>query len=119
MNPENFPDKITRAQLELMNTFRLLWEQHDVWTRATISSLVFALPDVEPVVARLLRNPEDFEMGLSPFTAGELQLNSRELLQEHLACRRYYYRLQRGAMKKPPKKPRGFGMPMPEAIADF
>jgi len=67
-----------------MNQFRLLWEQHGVWTRATTSSLVFQLPDVDPVIARLLRNPVDFELALQPFYGRETAARFQELLREHL-----------------------------------
>lgn len=81
---DHFHGKFTRTQVDLMNKFRLLWEQHDVWTRATIVSLVFALPNVDPVTARLLRNPEDFEQVLQPFYGRRLAAGFRELLREHL-----------------------------------
>lgn len=119
MNPENFPDKITRAQLELMNTFRLLWEQHDVWTRATISSLVFALPDVEPVVARLLRNPEDFEMGLSPFYGRRTAAQFRELLQEHLLLTADIITASKEGDEEAAQEAKRLWYANAEAIADF
>lgn len=72
------------AQVELMNQFRQLWEQHDVWTRATIISLVFDLPNTEPVINRLLRNPVDFELVLQPFYGLRIAARFRELLTEHL-----------------------------------
>lgn len=74
----------SKAQVELMNQFRLLWEQHDVWTRATIVSLVFDLPNTGPVINRLLRNPVDFEQVLQPFYGQKIAARFRELLTEHL-----------------------------------
>jgi hypothetical protein len=74
----------TKAQVDLRNHFRMLWEQHDVWTRSTISSLVFNLPDVDPVIARLLRNPVDFEYALQPFYGEKIASKFRDLLTEHL-----------------------------------
>ena len=47
---------ISKAEMKLKNNMRLLWEQHIPWTRMTIISLVFKLPDVDFVIARLLRN---------------------------------------------------------------
>lgn len=79
-----FPMVFTRAQVDLWNRIRLLWEQHNVWTRSTIVSLVFALPDVNYVVARLLRNPEDFEQALRPYYGERVAAEFRELLREHL-----------------------------------
>ncbi|MEQ8155984.1 MAG: hypothetical protein ABRQ25_14030 [Clostridiaceae bacterium] len=46
---------ITDSELELSNKIRELWEQHTAWTRATIVSLVFSLPDVDFVTNRLLK----------------------------------------------------------------
>lgn len=74
----------TKAQVDLRNHFRMLWEQHDVWTRSTIVSLVFNLPDVEFVVARLLRNPVDFERVLQLYYGQKIASEFRELLTEHL-----------------------------------
>lgn len=78
------PITFTRPQVELRNLFRLLWEQHGVWTRSTIVSLVFDLPDTEYVVARLLRNPVDFENVLRPYYGERIAAEFRNLLREHL-----------------------------------
>lgn len=43
-----------RAEQELSEQLRLLWEQHVYWTRFTILSILFGLPDEEAVVNRLL-----------------------------------------------------------------
>ncbi|OPY56018.1 MAG: hypothetical protein A4E55_02339 [Pelotomaculum sp. PtaU1.Bin035] len=67
-----------------MNHFRMLWEQHDVWTRSTIVSIVFGLPDVDFVVARLLCNPVDFEHALQPCYGERIAAKFRDLLKEHL-----------------------------------
>ncbi len=53
-------DCITMNKLHLNNYVRLLWEQHSTWTGAAITSIVFKLPNEDPVVNRLLRNPQDF-----------------------------------------------------------
>jgi hypothetical protein len=53
----NSGNTITKNQLGLRNKFRLLWEQHDVWTRETINTIVFKLPNQDLVIVRLLRNP--------------------------------------------------------------
>jgi len=62
----------------------MLWEQHDVWTWSTITSLVFGLPNVDAVVARLLRNPVDFERALQPFYGERIAAKFRDLLKDHL-----------------------------------
>lgn len=74
----------TKTQVNLMNHIRLLWEQHSVWTRSAITSLVFGLPNVNFVVDRLLRNPVDFEHALKPYYGGKIASKFRDLLTEHL-----------------------------------
>ncbi len=74
----------TKPQVNLMNYIRMLWEQHGVWTRSTITSLVFGLPDEEFVIARLLRNPVDFEHALKPYYGTRIAARFRDLLTEHL-----------------------------------
>ena len=78
------PMVFTKAQVDLRNHLRMLWEQHDVWTRSAIVSLVFDLPDTEFVVARLLRNPVDFENALRPYYGERIAAQFRELLTQHL-----------------------------------
>lgn len=54
-------NEISKSQADLSDYIRKLWEQHVTWTRLTILSLVFDLPDIDLVTNRLLRNPQDFE----------------------------------------------------------
>lgn len=75
---------ITPSQFNLSNLMRLLWEQHITWTRLTIISMVFNLPDVELVTQRLLRNPEDFEAALTPFYGSQAAARFSDLLRNHL-----------------------------------
>jgi len=75
---------ITRTELEIMNRFRLLWNQHSEWTRMAITAIVFESPNEEETVTRLLRNPKDFAMTLRIFY-GEIIANEfSDLLTEHL-----------------------------------
>lgn len=86
-NNQNFyntPIVFTKAQVDLRNHLRMLWEQHDVWTWSTITSIVFGLPILDPVVARLLRNPVDFERALQPYYGVRIAAKFRDLLTEHL-----------------------------------
>lgn len=78
------PVIFTKAQVNLMNHIRMLWEQHGVWTRSTITSLVFSLPNEDFVVARLLRNPVDFEHALQPYYGTRIAASFRDLLTKHL-----------------------------------
>jgi hypothetical protein len=76
--------KLTEAEVELRNSLRMLWEQHAVWTRAAIMSIVMNLPDVDLVVKRLLRNPVDFENALRPYYGSQIAAKFSELLKGHL-----------------------------------
>ena len=75
---------ISKAQLDLNNYVRLLWEQHIVWTRLTIISIVFGLPDVDLVTNRLLRNPKDFEALLKPLYGDRAASRFADLFTSHL-----------------------------------
>ncbi|MGI6643936.1 MAG: acetylglutamate kinase [Bacillota bacterium] len=79
-----WPRRISSAELRLNQEFRLLWEQHGAWTRMTIISLVFGLPDTNFVVQRLLRNPDDFRRALEPFYGREAAFEFAHLLRDHL-----------------------------------
>jgi hypothetical protein len=73
----------TKTQVDIMNYIRVLWEQHSVWTRSAITSLVFDLPNENYVVDRLLQNPVDFYNILEVFYENSA-LEFQELLTEHL-----------------------------------
>lgn len=76
--------RIREAESNLRETFRMLWEQHDIWTRQTIVSIVFGLPDEGPVTNRLLINPEDFELVLKRYYGDRIASKFAELLRDHL-----------------------------------
>lgn len=76
--------RITKAQIILMNIFRTLWEQHDVWTRAVITSIALDLPDTDLVTNRLLRNPSDFADTLRPYYGDKAASKFSDLLKSHL-----------------------------------
>lgn len=69
--------------MNIVNTFRSLWEQHSFWTRSFIVSAVHDMPDLQPVTERLLRNPTDFAMVMDPFYQ-ERAKEFEALLREHL-----------------------------------
>lgn len=75
---------ITNSALELSNQIRELWEQHTVWTRATIVSIVFDLPDVNFVTNRLLQNPEDFGNVFRVYYGDKIGSKLSDLIKEHL-----------------------------------
>ena len=63
---------------------RLVWEQHVYWTRLTIISLAFNLPDVDFTTARLLRNATDMGNLLKPFYGNRIAARFSNLIREHL-----------------------------------
>lgn len=78
------PTGINKAEVDLRNVMRMLWEQHIVWTRMTIISIIKDLPDVDLVTNRLLRNPLDFKRVLKPFYGDEIASKFSELFKSHL-----------------------------------
>nr|WP_223556106.1 MULTISPECIES: hypothetical protein [Lysinibacillus] len=63
---------------------RLLWMEHVNWTRMTIISIVFGLPDLPFVQERLLRNATDLGNCLRPFYGDQIADRYSELIKEHL-----------------------------------
>jgi LysM repeat protein len=78
------PHCISESEFEFKNNMRSLWEQHIAWTRMTIISLVFHLPDVDFVVARLLQNATDMENLLRPYYGDNIAQRYSNLIKEHL-----------------------------------
>ncbi|WP_242851653.1 acetylglutamate kinase [Clostridium botulinum] len=76
--------RVTESEMPLRDTMRMLWEQHSVWTRLAIMSIVAGSPDEDLVVARLLRNPKDFEAALRPFYGDKVAAEFSKLLTSHL-----------------------------------
>jgi hypothetical protein len=72
------------GQMNLMNEFRKLWEEHVVWTRLFIISALAGLPDLDVTTKRLLRNPEDFAKVLEIFYGKQKANSFKSLLEEHL-----------------------------------
>ena len=83
-SPYHAPMGIGKAEANLKNHLRMLWEQHVVWTRLTILSMVFGLPDVDLVTNRLLRNPKDFESALKPLYGEKVASKFADLFKSHL-----------------------------------
>ncbi|WP_082818594.1 acetylglutamate kinase [Bhargavaea cecembensis] len=75
---------ISAEAAKLKADMRVLWEQHIAWTRMTIISLVFDLPDTEFVITRLLRNAEDMGNALRPYYGDRNADRYAELIKEHL-----------------------------------
>lgn len=78
------PKPISKAEVDLKNNLRMLWEQHIAWTRMTILSMAENLPDVDLVTKRLLRNPVDFELALKPLYGDKIASKFSDLFRAHL-----------------------------------
>jgi len=76
--------RISETEVYLRNVIRKLWEQHIVWTRMTIISIIKDLPDVDAVTKRLLRNPTDFKNILKHFYGDEIASQFSDLFKNHL-----------------------------------
>lgn len=75
---------ISKAAFGLSKHMRMLWEQHVVWTRLAILSMIFDLPDVDLVTERLLRNPKDFGAVLKPLYGEQVAARFEDLFTNHL-----------------------------------
>jgi hypothetical protein len=75
---------LSKAEVDYKSMNRLLWEEHVNWTRMTITSIVFNLPDIKYVQERLLRNATDMGNCLRPFYGDRLSDRYAELIKEHL-----------------------------------
>lgn len=64
-------------------TLRRLWQEHVLWTRLAIISIVHGLPDASATVARLMRNQDQLGQILGgPFNAASAVA---ALLRQHIA----------------------------------
>ena len=75
---------ISKAESDYMAMNRLLWMEHVNWTRMTITSIVFQLPDLPFVQKRLLQNATDLGNCLRPFYGDQIADHYAKLIQEHL-----------------------------------
>lgn len=75
---------ISKAESDYLAMNRLLWLEHVNWTRMTIISIVFGLPDLPFVQERLLRNATDLGNCLRPFYGDQIADRYTELIKEHL-----------------------------------
>jgi len=71
-------------QIQLINIFRNLWEQHGLWTRSLIISKAANLGDEEAVTKRLLRNPRDMAEQIRPFFGANAAQQFQSLFEQHL-----------------------------------
>lgn len=80
----NNPIMKYQNQINIINTFRKLWEQHIMWTRSFIISTAADLGDLSNVTERLLHNPTDFAMVLRNYYGPEKAKRFEALLKDHL-----------------------------------
>jgi len=81
---DDMEDDMEGDMQDLLNLFRLLWEQHVEWTRMAVMGIVQDLPDTDLITQRLLRNPTDFAEALSAFYGAEAAQEFARLFTEHL-----------------------------------
>ncbi len=70
--------------VNVINTFRQLWSEHVMWTRAFIVSSTPNRPDLDAVTNRLLRNPSDFAKALRKYYSEKKASTFEKLLTEHI-----------------------------------
>jgi len=75
---------ITQAEVDYRNDMRSLWEEHVAWTRMAIISLVFDLPDIDEVLARLLKNATDMGNMIRRLYGDMVATTYSQLIKEHL-----------------------------------
>ena len=80
------PDQrcISKTEADYLAMNRLLWMEHVNWTRMTIISIVFQLPDLPFVQQRLLQNATDLGNCLRPFYGDQIADHYAKLIQAHL-----------------------------------
>lgn len=84
MDDDDMDEDISGSMMDLMNYFRMLWEQHIVWTRMAVIGLVHQLPETDLILQRLLRNATDFSNALAPFYGEEVAREFARLFTEHI-----------------------------------
>ncbi|CAM5222359.1 hypothetical protein UACE39S_05918 [Ureibacillus acetophenoni] len=75
---------ISQAAINLLLTFRDLWEEHISWTRMAIEALVFNQPNTNETVTRLLRNADDMGEALQTIYGPRVGSLFRNLIRNHL-----------------------------------
>ncbi|MDQ2673769.1 MAG: hypothetical protein M3Y40_03865 [Chloroflexota bacterium] len=74
--------KVSRATFH--DAMRSLWEDHIVWTRMAIISIVDDRPDASFAVDRLLRNQDDIGDAITPYYGDAAGAALSTLLREHI-----------------------------------
>ncbi len=69
---------------EFRQDMRKLWEDHIIWTRQVIVSLLGGLPDLDAAVARLLQNQVDIGDAIKPYFGNAAGDQLTGLLRQHI-----------------------------------
>ena len=75
---------VPRAEFELRQAMRKLWEDHVIWTRLYIISAVADAPDLDVTTARLLKNQDDIGNAVKPFYGEDGGNKLIDLLKAHI-----------------------------------
>lgn len=70
--------------MKLKCDMRKLWEDHVMWTRVVIISVVGGLQDTDAAVKRLMKNQEDIGNAIKPFYGESAGDGLIKLLKEHI-----------------------------------
>lgn len=70
--------------MDLVNFFRMLWEQHITWTSNVMDAIIFDMPMQEQATQRLLRNAQDFANALMPFYGQQAAQEFANLFTQHI-----------------------------------
>ncbi|MNJ42218.1 hypothetical protein D3C77_371750 [compost metagenome] len=82
--PVGYSKCISKAEMELNQAFRTLWEQHVAWTRMLIISIAEELKDEALVTERLLRNAPDMAAVFERYYGKEIAAQFELLMRDHL-----------------------------------
>jgi len=69
---------------DLVNYFRILWEEHVAWTRMAVMGIIHNLPETSQMINRLLRNPSDFAKAFEVYYGKEIADKFMQLMTDHL-----------------------------------
>ncbi|MGI6213394.1 MAG: acetylglutamate kinase [Christensenellales bacterium] len=106
-------------QLQLAFTIRRLWMEHVFWTRLTIESIVFNLPDLDATSNRLLENPGDFAKILAPLYGEKTTMRFKQLFTEHLLIAAQLVNAAKAGDTAEAEKQRALWYQNAEQIAEF
>lgn len=84
VNPAPNHGGMWSSEDELRSAMRSLWEDHVLYTRSVVTSMLANLPDKDVVTARLLRNQDDIGNAIKPFYGSAAGDELARLLKEHI-----------------------------------